>query len=36
MYATKAEAKRELEANKNITAYFDGNLKMKDTSSAVG
>lgn len=30
MYATKAEAKRELEASKDITAYFDGSLKMSD------
>ncbi len=30
MYATKAEAKCELEASKDMTGYFDGSLKMKD------
>lgn len=28
MYATKAEAKRELDASKDRTFYFDGSLKM--------
>lgn len=30
MYATKAEAKRELDASKDRTNYFDGSLKMID------
>jgi hypothetical protein len=30
MYATKAEAKRELDASKDRTFYFDGSLKMSD------
>ncbi len=30
IYATKAEAKCELEASKDMTGYFDGSLKMID------